>query len=78
MAEAEVALGQKVVTPVKSASSFTAAEGYHQNYHLGQNRVLTRFGWIKQEDAYHRYRKACGRDEQVKKVWGSAAYPAMN
>ena len=78
VAEAEAALGQKIVTPVKTASSFTPAEGYHQNYYLGQNRVLTRFGWIKQADAYHKYREGCGRDEQVKKVWGAAAYPAMN
>lgn len=78
ISEAEAALGQKIVTPVKSTSSFTAAEAYHQNYHLGKNRVLTRFGWIKQEDAYHRYREGCGRDAQVKKVWGAAAYPTIN
>ena len=76
--EAEAALGQKIVTPIKAATSFTPAEDYHQNYYLGQNRVLTRFGWIKQADAYHRYREGCGRDEQVKKVWGAAAYPMTN
>ncbi len=76
--QGEAALGQKIITPVKAASSFTAAEAYHQNYYLSQNRVLTRFGWIKQEDAYHRYREACGRDAQVKKIWGAAAYPTIN
>lgn len=76
--DAEALLGQKIATPIKAATSFTPAEGYHQNYHLGQNRVLTRFGWIKQEDAYKRYRQGCGRDAQVKKIWGSAAYPKIN
>ena len=78
VAEAEAVLGQKIVTPVKAASSFSAAEAYHQNYYLGQNRVLTRFGWIKQADAYHRYREACGRDAQVRKIWGTAAYSDGN
>ena len=72
--EAEAELGRKVVTPVKTFSSFAPAEDYHQNYYLGQNRILTRFGYIKQADAYERYRKSCGRDKQVRKVWGAAAY----
>jgi peptide-methionine (S)-S-oxide reductase len=74
LAEAGKALGKKIVTPVRAATTFTMAEDYHQNYHLGENRVLTRFGYIKQSDAYERYRKACGRNAQVKKVWGAAAY----
>jgi peptide-methionine (S)-S-oxide reductase len=72
--DAETQLGQKVVTPVKKFAVFTAAEASHQNYYLGQNRIFTRFGFIKQADAYERYRKACGRDARVKKLWGSAAY----
>jgi peptide-methionine (S)-S-oxide reductase len=74
VAAASAALGQKIVTPIKPFTTFTDAEDYHQNYYLGENRVLTRFGWIKQSDAYHRYREGCGRDEQVKKVWGDKAY----
>ena len=76
--EAEKALGQKVVTLVKPFTTFTDAEAYHQNYYLGENRVLTRFGWIKQKDAYEDYRKACGRDERVKELWGKAAYTVGN
>ncbi len=74
---AEKDLGQPVVTPAKPYTTFTDAEDYHQNYYLGENRVLTRFGWIKQSDAYARYRKACGRDARVKDLWGEAAnsYP---
>ena len=74
VADAEKALGQKIVTPIRPFTTFTAAEDYHQNYYLGQNRVLTRFGWIKQADAYEDYRKACGRDDRVKELWGKAAY----
>lgn len=67
-------LGRKIVTAVKTVSAFTPAEAYHQNYYLGQNRILTHFGYIKQADAYERYRSSCGRDKQVRKVWGEAAY----
>lgn len=74
--QAGQALGQKLATPVKPFTTFTPAEDYHQNYYLGKNRVLTRFGWIKQSDAYHRYREACGRDARVKAVWGAGAYTA--
>ena len=74
VAEAEKSLGKKIATPVRPATTFTMAEDYHQNYYRGENRVLTRFGYIKQSDAYKRYRKACGRDSQVKKVWGPAAF----
>lgn len=78
IAGASKALGTKVVTPIKPFTTFTDAEDYHQNYYLGENRVLTRFGWIKQSDAYHRYREGCGRDVQVKKVWGAQAYTPGN
>ncbi len=66
----------KTTLAVKLGSnpSFVAAEDYHQNYYLGENRVFTRFGLIKQSDAYKRYRKGCGRDERVKQVWGDAAF----
>ena len=73
-AEAEKALGQKIVTPIKPFNTFADAEDYHQNYYLGQNRVLTRFGWIKQADAYEKYREGCGRDQRVKELWGKAAF----
>ncbi len=72
--DAEAALGKKIVTPVKPFTTFTDAEDYHQNYHTGENRVLTRFGWVKQSYAYEQYRLGCGRDEQVKSVWGNAAF----
>jgi peptide-methionine (S)-S-oxide reductase len=72
--DAGAALGQPVKVKLGATSSFFDAEDYHQNYHLGQNRKLTRFGLVKQSDAYARYRKACGRDARVKALWGPAAY----
>jgi peptide-methionine (S)-S-oxide reductase len=74
--EAEQALGQKLATPVEPFTRFLPAEDYHQDYSMGQKRVLTRFGLIKQADAYKRYRKACGRDARVKALWGGQAYTA--
>lgn len=72
-AEAEKYLGQKLKTPIRDFTTFTNAEDYHQNYYLGQNRVITRFGWVKQSYAYEQYRLACGRDARVEQLWGKAA-----
>ncbi len=76
--DAETQLGKKIATPVKPFTTFTDAEDYHQNYHLGENRIFTRFGWVKQSYAYEQYRLGCGRDEQVKAVWGNQAYTIGN
>ena len=70
---AQNALGQKIVTPIIQAGKFYKAEGYHQDYYKGSKRVITRFGAIKQSDAYKRYRKGCGRDARVKQLWGKDA-----
>lgn len=70
---AQNALGRKIVTPILQAGPFYKAEAYHQDYYKGSKRVLTRFGAIKQSDAYKRYRKGCGRDARVKALWGSQA-----
>jgi peptide-methionine (S)-S-oxide reductase len=76
-AAAERALGQTIVTPILDAAPFYVAEEYHQDYYKGTNRVLTRFGAIRQSDAYKRYREGCGRDARVKQLWGENA-PFVN
>ncbi|MDU8910897.1 peptide-methionine (S)-S-oxide reductase MsrA [Aestuariicoccus sp. MJ-SS9] len=72
-AEAEKALGRKIVTPILEAGLFYKAEAYHQDYYKGTKRVLTRFGAIRQADAYKRYRKGCKRDARIEKLWGKDA-----
>ena len=72
--EAEKVLGKKIVTPILEVNKFFTAEKYHQDYYKGENLVLTRFGPIKQKNAYKRYRSACGRDERLKEVWGKDAF----
>ncbi len=72
--EAEAILGEKIVTPILEVGKFFTAEKYHQDYYKGENLVLTRFGPIKQKNAYKRYRSACGRDERLKEVWGKDAF----
>ncbi len=72
-AEAEKALGQTIVTPILDAGAFYDAEAYHQDYYKGTKRVLTRFGAVRQSDAYKRYRKSCGRDQRITELWGDAA-----
>jgi peptide-methionine (S)-S-oxide reductase len=74
VAEAEAALGQKIVTPVRKAGTFWIAEDYHQDYYKGSNIVLTRAGPKKQSNAYAFYRKACGRDARLREVWGNQAF----
>lgn len=72
-AQAQAALGQKIVTPVLQAGHFWPAEADHQDYYKGSGLVLTRFGPLRQSSAYKRYREACGRDARVRQLWGSAA-----
>ena len=76
---AQKTLGQPLAVKVSETTSFYPAEDYHQNYYLGSNRVLTRFGYIRQSDAYANYREACGRDARVKDLWGAGAnsYPKI-
>ena len=78
LGNAQKALKQPLAVKLGDNPSFFPAEDYHQNYYQGTGRVLTRFGWIPQADAYKRYRDGCGRDARVKEVWGDAAfsYPA--
>ena len=66
-------LPKPVVTPILGKTEFYRAEGYHQNYYKGKKRVVTRFGLVKQSDAYKRYRRACGRDKRVQELWGDQA-----
>ncbi|MEZ5716516.1 MAG: peptide-methionine (S)-S-oxide reductase MsrA [Paracoccaceae bacterium] len=72
-ARAMTALGRKIVTPIRTAGAFYPAEELHQGYYRGSKRLITRWGIKTQAEAYKRYRKACGRDAKVKKLWGRSA-----
>ncbi|WP_298295363.1 peptide-methionine (S)-S-oxide reductase MsrA [uncultured Litoreibacter sp.] len=72
-ARAEAELGQKIVTPILQAGPFYAADAGHQDYYKSNDKVLTRFGLVSKAKAYKKYRNACGRDQRVKQLWGSAA-----
>ncbi len=52
---------QKIATEIVAAGPFTAAEDYHQNFH------------VKDPGRYYSYRAGCGRDARVKAVWGAEA-----
>ncbi len=49
---------RQIVTPIRAAEAFYAAEGYHQDYYKKNPRN------------YKRYRSGSGRDQFIKKVWG--------
>lgn len=71
--EAEGALGESIVTPIRDAAPFYPADAYHQDYYLSDEIVLTRFGPRRKSRAYELYREACGRDARVLDVWGQEA-----
>ncbi len=70
VAEAEAALGRKVVTPVRNAARFWPAEEYHQDFYKSGEIILTRAGPKSKKNAYKFYRESCGRDARVKELWG--------
>ena len=72
-AQAERDLGRKIVTPILSASRFYNAESFHQDYYKSSDIVLTRRGPKTKAAAYKFYRKACKRDQKIRRLWGSAA-----
>lgn len=72
--DAEKDLGAPLAVKLSDNPTFADAEDYHQNYYLGENSILSRFGYVKQSEAYKGYRKGCGRDARVKEVWGDKAF----
>jgi peptide-methionine (S)-S-oxide reductase len=54
-------LKQPIVTEVREAAEFTAAEDYHQDYY--KTNPLR----------YMYYRFACGRDARLEQIWGKKA-----
>jgi peptide-methionine (S)-S-oxide reductase len=57
-AEVAARFKDKVATEIQPATTFTAAEDYHQNYH-NTNRV-----------AYKFYKWNCGRAQRLAEIWG--------
>ena len=53
--------GRDVYTPVRAATTFWAAEEYHQDFHH------------KSPVHYQSYRSGCGRDRRLAELWGSDA-----
>jgi len=61
VAEANRLLRGRVVTPVRAAARFYAAEAYHQDYAR------------RNPGHYNRYRQGCGKDARIRQIWGAQA-----
>lgn len=57
---ASARLAQPIVTEVLAATTFYAAEDYHQDYHT------------KNPLRYSYYRHGCGRDQRLQELWGKS------
>lgn len=64
-AAAEKELGEEIKTRILDASEFWPAEDYHQDF------------YEKSSARYKHYRRACGRDKRVERLWGEAAYQGV-
>ena len=72
-AEAQAALGKKIVTPILPAGEFYPADAYHQDFYKQKSVILTRFGPKSKDKAYKAYREGCQRDATVRALWGNDA-----
>lgn len=54
--------GYTIVTEIKEAAPFYAAEDYHQDFH------------ITNPERYNAYRIGCGRDRVIEQLWGETAF----
>lgn len=52
---------RKIAVEITTASAFTPAEEYHQNFYK------------KNPAHYYRYRLGCRRDKRIEQIWGKAA-----
>ncbi len=71
--EAEAELGQSIVTPIRDAAPFFAADEYHQDFYRSTAIVVTRRGPMTRANAYSFYRESCGRDARIAELWGTDA-----
>ena len=58
-------LSKPIVTPIIAASKFWLAENYHQDYYK------------KASIRYAFYRRSCGRDATIMKLWGNEAHAGI-
>ncbi len=58
-------LAKPIITPIRAATPFYAAEDYHQNY------------YTKNPVRYKIYRYGCGRDSRIKDLWGQEAHQGI-
>ena len=57
LAQAQTALGQRIVTPILNNATFYSAEAYHQDYYK-KNPLRYKF-----------YRRSCRRDKRLAELW---------
>ena len=67
-------LPSNILTPILKPADFFSVGEYHQDYAMSEKKILTQRGFMSKANAYKFYRKSCGRDERIKKLWGNRGY----
>lgn len=73
--EAAAILGKPIATAIEKETTFYPAEDYHQDFWQGSERLQN---GLTRAEHYERYRAGCGKNRQVRAIWGDQAFAGLD